>query len=164
MSARKRRCGGFRYTESCARCARALTAARVSPRSTRSSHNGRHDAPHDEDQHQEAVAEAYLLARPTPVEFDLQVTWFEGLVGLCLLVRLRSSFWSCSISICAWRSCTSAGAAPAPAPAPAPASAASSAADPRPIRNMHIKRCNSLGEMIGPVAPPWASVLCRLGV
>eukprot|EP00964_Phaeocystis_antarctica_P003611 scaffold1948_cov62-Phaeocystis_antarctica.AAC.6 len=32
------------------------------------------------------------------------------------------------------------------------------------IRSMHIKRCNSLGEMIGPVAPPWASVLCRLGV
>eukprot|EP00964_Phaeocystis_antarctica_P081119 scaffold50705_cov36-Phaeocystis_antarctica.AAC.1 len=32
------------------------------------------------------------------------------------------------------------------------------------IRNMHFKRCNSLGEMIGPVAPPWASVLCRLGV
>ena len=32
------------------------------------------------------------------------------------------------------------------------------------IRNMHFKRCNSLGEMIGPVAQPWASVLCRLGV
>ena len=32
------------------------------------------------------------------------------------------------------------------------------------IRNMHIKRCNSLGEMIGPVAQPWASVLSRLGV
>ena len=32
------------------------------------------------------------------------------------------------------------------------------------IRNMHFKRCNSLGELIGPVAPPWASVLCRLGV
>ena len=32
------------------------------------------------------------------------------------------------------------------------------------IRNVHIKRCNSLGEMIGAVAQPWASVLCRLGV
>eukprot|EP00964_Phaeocystis_antarctica_P150437 scaffold117849_cov115-Phaeocystis_antarctica.AAC.2 len=31
------------------------------------------------------------------------------------------------------------------------------------IRNMHIKRYNSLEEMIGPVAQPWASVLCRLG-
>eukprot|EP00964_Phaeocystis_antarctica_P116069 scaffold80036_cov61-Phaeocystis_antarctica.AAC.1 len=27
----------------------------------------------------------------------------------------------------------------------------------RNIRSMHIKRCNSVGEMIGPVAPPWAS-------
>ena len=36
--------------------------------------------------------------------------------------------------------------------------------DQRSIRCKHFKRCNSLGYMIGPVAPPWASVLSRLGV
>ena len=32
------------------------------------------------------------------------------------------------------------------------------------IHRMHIKRWHSFGELIGPVAPPWASVLSRLGV
>ena len=32
------------------------------------------------------------------------------------------------------------------------------------IHRMHIKRCNSLGQLTEPVAAPWASVISRLGV